>query len=153
MADKIMDFLNRTAQGLESKQVKAGFIDGSTYPDGTPVAGVAAENEYGVPEKHQPPRPYFRNSISEHQADWEDTIARGTRAGIPVSDLLEVVGAQIQGDVQESISQLMNPPLSEFTIATRKERGNDSTKPLVDTKVMIGDVNYEVSDIEPSQSE
>lgn len=154
MADLIMDFLNKTAGELQSKQVKVGFIDGATYPDGTSVAQVAAWNEYGQPENNQPPRPFFRNAISEKEGDWTDSIARGIRAGVPTDQVLEVVGAQIKGDVQESISQLMDPRLSDVTLHIRKTRKvlpNESTKPLVDTKVMIGDVNYEVSDIESSQ--
>lgn len=67
-----------------------------------------------------------------------------------MEQVLEVVGAQIRGDVQASIATLMDPPLAPATIAARKRKGNNSTKPLVDTKVMIGDVNYEVSDIESS---
>ena len=152
MADSIEDFLNNVASQLDSKQLKVGFIDGATYPDGTPVAMVAATNEYGRPENNQPPRPFFRNAIAEHESEWTDAIARGIRAGYPVDQVLEVVGAQIQGDVQESIAQLMAPPLSASTIAARKSKGNNSTKPLVDTKVMIGDVNYEVSEIESPQS-
>lgn len=152
MADSIEDFLNNVASQLDSKQLKVGFIDGATYPDGTPVAMVAATNEYGRPENNQPPRPFFRNAIAEHESEWTDAIARGIRAGYPVDQVLEVVGAQIQGDVQESIAQLMTPPLAASTIAARKSKGNNSTKPLVDTKVMIGDVNYEVSEIESPQS-
>ena len=148
MADSIEDFLNNVASQLDSKQLKVGFIDGATYPDGTPVAMVAATNEYGRPENNQPPRPFFRNAIAEHESEWTDAIARGIRAGYPVDQVLEVVGAQIQGDVQESIAQLMAPSLAASTIAARKSKGNNSTKPLVDTKVMIGDVNYEVSEIE-----
>lgn len=153
MADAIELFLNNVANQLESKQVKVGFIDGATYPDGTPVAMVASTNEYGRPENNQPPRPFFRNAISEHSEEWSDTVARGISKGFPVDQVLEVVGAQIQGDVQESISKLIDPPLSPTTLhirRTRTERRTDSTKPLVDSKVMIGDVNYEVSDIEPT---
>ncbi|HGK4675246.1 TPA: hypothetical protein ACJ2WV_004547 [Kluyvera georgiana] len=152
MADSIDDFLSNVASQLDSKQLKVGFIDGATYPDGTPVAMVAATNEYGRPENNQPPRPFFRNAIAEHESEWADAIARGIRAGYPVDQVLEVVGAQIHGDVQESIAQLMTPPLAASTIAARKSKGNNSTKPLVDTKVMIGDVNYEVSEIESPQS-
>ncbi|CAI9399177.1 hypothetical protein [Lelliottia sp. T2.26D-8] len=153
MADAIEMFLNNVASQLESKQVKVGFIDGATYPDGTSVAMVAATNEYGRPENNQPPRPFFRNAISEHSEEWSGTVARGIGAGIPVEQVLEVVGAQIQGDVQESIAKLIDPPLSPTTLhirRTRKDRRTDSTKPLVDSKVMIGDVNYEVGDIESS---
>ncbi|WP_440863086.1 hypothetical protein [Symbiopectobacterium purcellii] len=148
MADSIENFLNNVARQLESKQVTVGFIDGATYPDGTPVAMVAATNEYGRPENNQPSRPFFRNAISDHEGEWQETIARGIRAGIAVDQALEVVGVQIQGDVQASIATLMEPALSPATIAARKMKGNDSSKPLVDTKVMIGDVNYEVGEIE-----
>ena len=154
MADAIEIFLNKVASQLDSKQVKIGFIDGSTYPDGTSVASVAAENEWGVPEKNQPPRPFYRNAISEHEKEWSDAVARGIEAGYPVEQVLELVGAKIQGDVQESIATLVDPPLSGMTLhirRTREDRPTDSTKPLVDSKVMIGDVNYEVGDIEPSQ--
>lgn len=154
MADAIQDFLDKVGADLESKQVKVGFIDGATYPDGTSVAMVAAVNEYGRPENNQPPRPFFRNAISEKEGEWGDTVTRGIAAGVPIEQVLEVVGAQIQGDVEESISQLMAPPLSGPTLRARRTRKvlpNKSTKPLVDTRVMIGDVNYEVSDIEDSQ--
>ncbi|MFZ4835765.1 hypothetical protein [Rouxiella sp. Mn2063] len=154
MADAIELFLNKVASQLDSKQVKVGFIDGVTYPDGTSVAEVAAGNEYGIPENNQPPRPFFRNAISEHEKEWSDAVARGLEAGYPVDQVLEVIGARIQGDVQESIETLVDPPLSPMTLhirRTREERRTDSTKPLVDSKVMIGDVNYEVGNIEPSQ--
>ncbi len=154
MADAINDFLNKVASQLESKQVKVGFIDGATYPDGTSVAMIAAGNEWGIPENNQPPRPFFRNAISEHEKEWGDAVERGLEEGYPVDQVLELIGAKIQGDVQESIATLVDPPLSPTTLhirRTRKDRPTDSTKPLVDSKVMIGDVNYEVGDIEPSQ--
>ena len=151
MADAIENFLNNVASQLESKQVKVGFIDGSTYPDGTPVVLAAITTELGDPANNQQPRPYFSNAIKEHEKEWSAAVKRGIRAGLPVDQVLDVVGAQIKGDVQESIATLMEPALRDSTIAARRSRGNDSTKPLVDTKVMIGDVNYEVSDIESSQ--
>jgi hypothetical protein len=150
MAGKILDFLEQVGKALESKQVKVGFVDGATYTDGESVAQVAADNEWGDPAARRPPRPFFRNAISAKSGEWADSVGRGVRAGINTSQVLEVVGAQIRGDVQESIATLMEPALAPLTIELRKERGNQSTKPLVDKKVMIGDVNYEVGDIEPT---
>ncbi|HHH0014236.1 TPA: hypothetical protein ACPZLS_004055 [Yersinia enterocolitica] len=153
MAGKISDFLNNIEKQLSSKQVKAGFIDGATYPDGTSVAMVAAINEYGNASNNQPPRPFFRNAIGEKSGDWAEMVSRGIRAGIDTTQVLEVVGAQIKGDVQESIKTLIEPKLSDVTIhirRTRKKFPNQSTKPLEDTKLMFGDVNYEVGEIEPS---
>lgn len=150
MNDKVMDALDSISSSLTDKQLKVGFIDGATYPDGTPVAMVAATNEYGNPANNQPPRPFFRNAIANHETEWSEAIARGLAKGFEVEQVLSVVGERIVGDVVGSISTLMDPPLSAATIASRKSKGNDSSKPLVDTKVMIRDVHYEVSDIEPS---
>ncbi|EOV0796414.1 TPA: hypothetical protein PXJ50_003897 [Yersinia enterocolitica] len=153
MAGKILDFLEQVGKTLESKQVKVGFVDGATYPDGESVAQVAADNEWGDPAARRPPRPFFRNAISEKSGDWAEMVSRGIRAGIDTTQVLEVVGAQIKGDVQESIKTLIEPKLSDATLHIRKTRKvlpNQSDKPLVDTKVMIGDVNYEVGEIEPS---
>lgn len=151
MSDKILDALNNIASNLSDRQLKVGFIDGATYPDGTPVAMVAATNEYGNPANNQPPRPFFRNAIVEHESEWMDAISRGLQKGVPLDDVLAVVGERAVGDVIQSIATLMDPPLSPATIASRKSKGNASTKPLVDTKVMIRDVHYEVGEIEPSQ--
>lgn len=151
MNDKILDALNNIASNLSDKQLKVGFIDGATYPDGTPVAMVAATNEYGNPANNQPPRPFFRNAIAEHESEWLDAISRGLQKGVPLDDVLAVVGERAVGDVVQSIATLMDPPLSPATIASRKSKGNASTKPLVDTKVMIRDVHYEVGEIESSQ--
>lgn len=150
MNDKVMEALDDIANSLSDKQLKVGFIDGATYPDGTPVAMVAATNEYGNPENNQPPRPFFRNAISDHETEWSEDIARGLGKGLELEHVLSVVGEKIAGDIVQSISTLMDPPLSAATIASRKSKGNESTKPLVDTKVMIRDVHYEVGDIEPS---
>lgn len=151
MSDKILDALNNIASNLSDKQLKVGFIDGATYPDGTPVAMVAATNEYGNPANNQPPRPFFRNAIADHESAWLEAITRGLQKGVPLDDVLAVVGEKAVGDVVQSIATLMDPPLSPATIASRKSKGNASTKPLVDTKVMIRDVHYEVGEIEPSQ--
>lgn len=154
MADSIEDFLNNVASQLDSKQLKVGFIDGATHTEtGQSIAQIAAWNEYGQPANNQPPRPFFRNAIAEHQEEWSRAIARGLRAGFGVDQVLEIVGAQIQGDVQLSISTLMEPKLSDATLhirKTRKKRPTNSEKPLVDSGDMFGDVKYEVSDIEPS---
>ncbi|MEJ3963043.1 hypothetical protein [Citrobacter braakii] len=150
MNDKVMDALDDIANSLSDKQLKVGFIDGATYQDGTPVAMVAATNEYGNPANNQPPRPFFRNAISDHETEWSEDIARGLGTGLELEHVLSVVGEKIAGDIVQSISTLMDPPLSAATIASRKSKGNESIKPLVDTKVMIRDVHYEVGDIEPS---
>lgn len=154
MAGKILDFLEQVGKTLESKQVKVGFIDGANYKGtGVSVAMVAATNEYGNPANNQPPRPFFRNAIAGHSDAWADAVAGGIRAGVNTETVLQLVGDVIVGDVKNSISELMEPKLSDATLhirRTRKEFKNQSTKPLVDTGIMFEDVKCEVGDIESS---
>lgn len=155
MADAIENFLNNVASQLESKQVKVGFIGGVIHDHSNEtIAQIAAWNEYGQPENNQPPRPFFRNAINDHEKEWNNALAKMIRSGMAVGRALDILGSQIQGDVRISISQLMDPPLSPVTLKirrTRKTRRTESTKPLVDSGEMFDGVNYEVSDIESSQ--
>ncbi|VAE40954.1 Uncharacterised protein [Enterobacter hormaechei] len=143
------DGLDKYLEGIiTATKVTAGFLGGSTYPDGTPVVVAATCAEYGDPANNQEPRPYFRNAIADKKEEWAKTIERGLAAGHDSRTVLEVVGAQIKGDIQESIATLMEPPLRPATLERRRNRKvmpNQSDKPLVDTRVMIGDVNYEVT--------
>lgn len=151
MADAILDFLNRIEREIGNKQMKVGFISGATYPDGTPVSQVAFDNEYGVPTKRQPPRPFFRNAIADQADNWRAAIGRGILAGLPVNQVLEQVGALAASDVYTSITLLVDPPISARTARERRERGNMSTKPLEDTKVMINSISYEVKDLDGTE--
>lgn len=147
MADGLEHYLKAMEDKLSSTEIRVGFLEGSTYPDGTSVALVASRNEYGDPANNQPPRPFFRNAIAEHKNEWADTLARGLSRKMDVDTVFEVVGAQMKGDIQASIIALQEPKLSPSTIARRRNRAespNNSTKPLVDTKIMLESVNYEV---------
>lgn len=143
--DKVMDELNKIASGLSGLQLKAGFLEGATYPDGTPVPMVAATNEFGNPANNQPPRPFFRNAIAEHEGEWQEAMATLIENGGDTRDSLSLLGEIIVDDIKESIRQLESPPLSPVTIA---RKGFD--KPLIDTSNMLNSVSYEVSEIESS---
>lgn len=143
--DKVMDELNKIASGFSDLQLKAGFLEGATYPDGTPVPMVAATNEFGNPANNQPPRPFFRNAIAEHEGEWQDAMATLIANGGDTRDVLSLLGEIIVDDIKGSIRTLDSPPLSPVTIA---RKGFD--KPLIDTSNMLNSVSYEVSEIESS---
>ncbi|MCW5001068.1 hypothetical protein M7963_06020 [Enterobacter roggenkampii] len=143
--DKVMDELNKVGSGFSDLQLKAGFLEGATYPDGTPVPMVAATNEFGNPANNQPPRPYFRNAIAEHEGEWQEAMATLIGSGGDTRDVLSLLGEIIVDDIKGSIRQLDTPPLSPVTIA---RKGFD--KPLIDTSNMLNSVSYEVSEIESS---
>ncbi|QGW02615.1 hypothetical protein F9282_06300 [Proteus terrae subsp. cibarius] len=149
MANGLEKYLTDLAGRINATEVRVGFIDGNTYTDGTSVAQVAYENEYGVPENNQPPRPFFRNAINSNREEWVQAISNGIASGTDARGVLEVVGARAVADVQISISELVDPPLSQTTLKIRREREKrptTSTKPLIDSGDMYSSVNYEVVD-------
>ncbi len=119
--------------------VAVGFFSTARYEDGTPVAAVAAWNEFGT--ETIPERPFFRRALAEA----EDGIIRVLKAGIDtekmvVDDRLAGrVGAYVQGEIQESITALREPPNAPETIARK-----GSSNPLIDTKHMRQSVTFVV---------
>ena len=120
--------------------LKVGFLGNATYPDGKPVAMIAAINEYGAPSRGQPPRPFFRRMINAKQGEWPAAIAGVLQAqGNDVEKALDIAGAAIAGQLRQSIVDLVDPPLAPSTIA---RKGFD--KPLIDTSHMLKSVDHEV---------
>lgn len=126
----------------EGKVLRVGFLENATYPDGQQVAMVAAANEFGNPANNQPPRPFFRNMIADKKDNWPDDIGRIAQAtGFDGEQTLGLVGEHIKGQLQQSIRELMEPPLSPVTI---EKKGFD--KPLIDTGHMLNSVDYDIRD-------
>ena len=172
--DKVMEFLDSVGSELSSKQLKVGFLEGATYPDGTSVPMVAASNEFGNPVSGSPPRPFFRNAISENAEKWsENAETLMNMHNGDTSAVLEMMGQIIRDDVMRSIGTIVSPALSPVTILLRdrfpmrdgmtfsdviKARddvragvtGSGSNKPLIWTGHMQNSVDYEVGDIEPT---
>jgi hypothetical protein len=169
--DRIEQKLKDLAAKLTSaKTVRIGFLEGSKYPNGTPVALVAAIQEYGAPKVNIPPRPFFRTMIAEHQREWPPAMAALLKAnGGDAAKTLAQTGEAIAGQLRESIIKTNSPALSPVTLMLRKWFGNHpeqirkrdvwraaaavragestagvSTKPLVWQGIMLGSVDYEV---------
>ena len=157
---KLREFLRRAkAAESKSKGVSVGFFASARYPDGTPVAAVAAWNEFGVPSMGIPERPFFRNAI----AGSEREIMPILKAGIdPKTMELDDrtaghVGEVMAARIRNSIVALKEPENAEITIKggwmrNRKSgglflvKGKGSTNPLIDTSHMKNSVTYEVTD-------
>lgn len=126
----------------EGKVLRVGFLENATYQDGQQVAMVAAANEFGNPANNQPPRPFFRNMIADNKDNWPDDIGRIAQAtGFDGEQTLGLMGEHIKGQLQQSIRELMEPPLSPVTI---EKKGFD--KPLIDTGHMLNSVDYDIRD-------
>lgn len=141
--DKLRKHLMELAVKLQKPAtLNVGFLEGATYPDGTSVAAVASFNEYGVPSKNQPPRPYFRGMISKKSGNWGKNIGTLLKSShYDAQRALSLMGEEISGQLRESIQDLSDPALAPSTV---KAKGFD--KPLVDTGHMMNSVEFEVKE-------
>jgi hypothetical protein len=137
--DGVMRALEAIAQRMGGGEVAVGFMEGSTYPDGTPVAAVAYWNEFGSVK--QPARPFFRQMIAAESPTWPGKMAKLAKAtDYDGNRVLALMGEDIKGALQQSINDFTSPALAESTI---KSKG--FAKPLIDTSHMLNSIAVEVS--------
>ncbi len=126
------------AKATKASEVSVGFLSGATYPDGTSVAMVAALNEFGRPEKNQPPRPFFRDMIAAKSPEWGTTVAALIEANsFDAAKTLSQTGQAVKAQLQNSIQTFDRVPLAPSTIAAK-----GFSKPLVDSRVMVNSVDF-----------
>jgi hypothetical protein len=139
-SDGVMKALESIAQRMGGGEVAVGFMEGATYPDGTPVAAVAYWNEFG--SVGQPARPFFRQMIAAESPTWPGKmakLAKGTNYDGP--RVLALMGEDIKGALQQSINDFTTPALAESTIEAK-----GFAKPLIDTSHMLNSIAIEVSE-------
>lgn len=167
------DKLKARIDEIGQSEVAVGWFESARYENGTPVAAVAAYQEFGVSSRSIPPRPFMRPTVNEKKPEWRDLAARGAKAmlmnGESATSVLDKIGFQIEGDIAATISRIESPPLSPITILLRywrrqgrkitgktvgeaaREIAKDdyeapevSQKPLVDTGIMLQSISHEV---------
>ena len=134
-----------SAQRKGVKAVDVGFFDTARYPDGTAVTNVAAWNEFGTKFRgrdHVPPRPFFRNSNQNVQKPLARYLANETNPKdmILTPQMGERVGLILQRYLQESITNLKDPPNAPETIRRKQGKAN----PLIDTGKLRTSATYRV---------
>jgi len=151
---KINANLDKALKELDKLTGKVGWFKSSIYRNGEAVAYIATIQEYGVPEKGIPARPFMRPTIAANQEVWKKIllmksaeILEGTRTA---KEAMESVLIRAKADIQKTISELQDPPLAASTIAARLRKKTDQktlgllSKPLVDTGHMRDTVSYEI---------
>jgi len=145
--------IKKAIQNAKNINAKVGFFSSSKYEDGTPVAQVAIQNEYGNPQKGQPPRAFMRPAM-DNQDVWKKLFLKASKISFKTGDFrkpFQLVAMTVQGNIKENIANLTSPALAQSTIDARKRRNSNKNpaktieKPLVDTGYMLSQVQYEVT--------
>lgn len=128
---------------LDGVRAGVGWFETAAYPDGTPVAYVAAIHEFGAPKAGIPPRPFMRPAIADNGPEWmkhfEEGAAACLRGETDARTVLESVALVAAGDVSKKIKAVTAPGLKPATI---KRKG--FAKPLVDTGQMAQSVTGKI---------
>lgn len=172
--DKADEYLKELGRRLGAgKALKVGFLEGSTHQDhngdSVPTAYIAALQNFGFGPT--PPRPFFTNVVRDESAGWGNTLSQClARTNNDTKKALALLGDHIAGQIQQSITAITSPPLSDITLMLRKMRSDDqslivtgktvgeaakrvaagesygdvSTKPLIDSGQMQAAVDWEV---------
>ncbi|TAL90908.1 MAG: hypothetical protein EPN62_00800 [Candidimonas sp.] len=170
LRQRLRDFAKKFKANTE---VRVGFLEGSTYPDGTSVPMVAAIQNFGAPEASIPARAFFSDMVKEKSPEWGEKLAKLLELNdYDVQKSLSLMGKGIKGQLQQAIINTDSPQLSKITLMLRKMRSEDqglvvtgktvgeaarrvaegestagvSTKVLDDTGHLIQSVDYEVKE-------
>ena len=143
--------LEKLAGQMKRAKLEVGFFESATYPDGTPVAYVAAIQEFGNPAGNNPSRPFFRNAISQHDG-WKDLASKAMNAVVEgrmgLDQALNQMGLKMAADVKDSITDGSYEALKQSTLDARQSRKRTegvASKPLIDTGQMLQSVTYAVN--------
>ena len=118
---------NNALKALNGKQLQAkvGFFPSAEYEDGTPIAYIAAIQEFGFPAGGIPPRSFIRSTIAEKKGkEWKQLMKNEGKKIIlgksTVAEALEAMALQAEGDMAKTITKITDPPLSPATLQLRK---------------------------------
>jgi len=138
---KELNKLLKTALKGGKQSVEVGFFEDAAYDDGTPVAHVAAIQEFGYAEGGIPERPFFRmaNKLVKAKLLRMLKFSIDPKNMIITSTIADRSGILFQGEVQKSITDMTSPANKAATI---EKKGSSS--PLIDSGKMRQSVTYKV---------
>lgn len=131
---------HRNVPMLKSAHVKVGFPAGKTDGD---IMDIAIWNHFGT--RNIPERPFLANAIRDNRTEYRNGMRKGAERIVngenTAKGIMTLLGIKAQGDIQEEITALQDPPNAPGTI-----RQKGSSNPLIDTGRMRSSVNYEVEE-------
>lgn len=123
---------------MRFKGGKVGVLGGDAYPNGLTAAANAAIHNFGT--KTVPARPFMENGAKLF-SDSKDQVAKIYTLAIETRDASvanQQVGALFAQKVREAIRKGSYAALAKSTIARK-----GSSKPLIDTGLLIGSITFE----------
>lgn len=110
--------------------------------DGSDLAVIAAANEFGTANGHVPERSFLRATVDANATTYGDELDKAVRAHVDGRRTLDVglgrLGARVEGDIKQFMTDLQDPPNAPSTIARK-----GSSNPLIDTGRLRAAIRHE----------
>jgi hypothetical protein len=131
---------------LDGATVEAGLFEGDKAADGAlGVAAIGAANEFGVPTKNVPARPWLSRACDELGQQWmargEAALDRASTTGADFFAVLLGMGEIVASGIRRTIDAVLQPPKAASTL--RKDPSK--THPLIDTSTMKNSVRSRIA--------
>ena len=144
-----LDQLIRRVRRARSKQpgIEVGIFKSARYQDGTPVAMVGAIHNSGAPNANIPPRPWLTNALPKIQKAVRQLVRDHVDPRNPElpKAVANLIGRVAQSILQESITELSQPPLAESTKIMKRAAGKkEPFNVLIDTGYLRQSITFEV---------
>lgn len=146
--DKLVKELARTLIGTPSINLKVGFFGGKKEKqkegkkNPPTIAAIARANEFGVPERNIPARPFMQQNLEAHgfyKRHLAIRLGRVIRGQRSLEGQLHALGETMASDVRKTITEGNFAANAPSTIAKK-----DSDKPLIDLGDMRKNVSYRI---------
>jgi len=140
--------LRTQGDNRRDKQVKVrGALAGLGYSEQVNNAEIGYLQEHGSPAMRLPARAFLVPGVKEVMDKATKMLRRGGERALDgkpgmVMDTFIAVGLMLQAAVRRKITDGPFAPLSETTLALRRERGVKRDKPLVDTGQLRNSINF-----------
>ena len=144
---------------LGKTQGRVGWFASAQYPDGTPVAYVAAIQEFGYAPKGITPRMGLRPMADREKPNWSKVVEQGVKQILDGrstgAEVMNLIGGVAEAAIRKQITSVVEPLLKDTTLERRAKRmgledarflTGTGAKPLVDTGHMIGTVTHVVEE-------
>lgn len=127
------------------RETRVGFFSSARYRDGTPVAAVAAWNEYGTENRdgsvHTPSRPFFRKAVRVMRKSIRSHLRLAMLHSKGIVDRRTAAGVGLIG--QRVLQQSIRSGNWEANAESTRKR-KKSSRPLIDTGLMRRSATYKV---------
>ena len=115
--------LGKLIDGLHDNKLRVGWFPSAVYPNGMPVANIAAIQEFGSSNGAIPSRSFMRTTMVEQESAWRTFITnRGKKiaaGSMTTEQLADQFGLRVAGDIAKKISKITSPALSPVTLQLR----------------------------------